>query len=161
MNDVVTPHPRQIQSCTQKSPLLGDHGHTQNRMLSQGSFQNLSNRERDRTRYVRYSKSRGAVLSLQRLAQFLTNRRMVHISQLAPIWEPIVVTANPLDRLFLQETVVFPGGFLYPAKVYHSLVPGLSQNCNCQISFGAEVRLMSSYLGAVREAFESHRAIIA
>ena len=86
---------------------------------------------------------------------------MVYISQLAPIGKPIVVTADPLNGLFLKQAIVLSGSLLDAAKVYHCLMPGLSQNCNCQISFGAKVRLMSSYLGAVREAFESHRAIIA
>jgi len=86
---------------------------------------------------------------------------MVHIGQLAPIWETIVVTTNPLNCLLLQETIILSGSLLDSTEVYYSLMPSLSENCNCQISFGAELRLMSFYLGAVREAFESHRAIIA
>ena len=86
---------------------------------------------------------------------------MIHIGELAPIWEAIVVAADPLNRFFLQQAIVLSGGLFDSTKINDCFMPSLSENRYSEVSFGAKVGLVSSYLGAVREAFESHRAIIA
>ena len=103
-----------------------------------------------------------ATLVPQGIVQFLANRRMIDIRQLTPVGKSVVVASNPFDRFLLELAVILPGGFLHSSEVDYGFVPSLFENCDGEISLGAEVRLVTLYPRiATRETLESHRGIIA
>ena len=84
-------------------------------------------------------------LSMKRITQFLPHGRVVDVGQLAPIRKSIVVATDPLDCLPLQESIVLARSLLHYSQIDDSLMPGLLEYGNCEVSFGSEIRLMSLY----------------
>jgi len=82
-------------------------------------------------------------LGIQAIAQLLAHGRVIHIGQLAPVRKSIVVAADPLNRLPLQESIILPGCLFNSPQINHGFMPGLFENGNCEVSFGSEIRLMS------------------
>lgn len=89
--------------------------------------------------------SGSSTLEAQSVIQSLTYRRVVDIRQLTPVRESVVIAADPLNRLLLELAVILPGGLFDKPQVNRSFVPGLLEDGDCKVSFGAEVGLVSFY----------------
>jgi len=75
---------------------------------------------------------------------------MVDLGKFAPERESVIIAGDPVDGLFFQLDIIFPGGFLDDIKVDDCLLPGLFQDCYGKISFGSIFRLCFSYIVTIR-----------
>ena len=73
------------------------------------------------------------LLQAQRLVQSFPDLGIIHVGQLAPVEEPLIITGDPVDGLFLEEAVIAARGLPDTIHVENRLAPCLSQDSEGEI----------------------------